>query len=457
METIKGLSEEIISDIKIYFDENERIIDAISPFDAEEQKVKGCVWVILTNLSVIFHTQQIDKEPLVALIGRDDIREVEYFEREKDILLTFVPSNNPQNVTKLTFKSNKKDELEQFCEDIGDFITYKRETDKGIEVLCTAIPQSKRKSAISKEKDSLVERLALLKYQNDLIKKGIEKSNKRVQPTLEITTEAEKRSQETDEKPESAVSALKHELPSLSEIIKKDKTAPIKSTTVDKDKEPLSQDKLNLKTAMPKAKEEARDSATKIEEPVLKQSSTQSPPKVKVDLDTLFKKEPKVAPENLKAQPVEAKLEFETIENVKEVEKKDKALATPMETSTNKDKQESEAELPSITSAISSRAIKTNLDQQKDTLVSKEKYKVGKGQTPPLRKSIVKAFNTEAVSKEIFDDEAIEQGVAGSKKFNDITLENLDYKPISIVIITGISLVVAYIWYKFFKLVSKYE
>jgi hypothetical protein len=46
---------------------------------------------------VIFHTCKKNKEPLIALMARKDIKEIEYYEREKDIQITFVPKKNTLN------------------------------------------------------------------------------------------------------------------------------------------------------------------------------------------------------------------------------------------------------------------------------------------------------------------------------------------------------------------------
>jgi len=108
--------------------------------DAERTASKGQVWLILSTGSVIFHTCEIGKEPIIALLSRRDIREIEYFQRLNEVVLTFVPARSPQNVTRLSFANSQRPELEDFCDDLADLISFKKETASGVKTYATPAP-----------------------------------------------------------------------------------------------------------------------------------------------------------------------------------------------------------------------------------------------------------------------------------------------------------------------------
>lgn len=126
-----SLPANIINDIGIYLAPDEKIIKALSPFSSGKAAA-GQVWLILTSHSIIFHTCEHGKEPLVALLPRKEIKEIEYFQRSAEIQLTFIPSRNTQKTSRLTFGRDKQDELEDFCEDLADLINFKKETAGGV-------------------------------------------------------------------------------------------------------------------------------------------------------------------------------------------------------------------------------------------------------------------------------------------------------------------------------------
>lgn len=131
-----SLPEAIKSDISIYLAPGEKILKAIRS-DAERTASKGQVWLILSTGSVIFHTCEMGKESIIALLSRRDIREIEYFQRQHEVVLTFVPARSPQNVTRLSFANSQRPELEDFCDDLADLISFKKETAGGVKTYAT--------------------------------------------------------------------------------------------------------------------------------------------------------------------------------------------------------------------------------------------------------------------------------------------------------------------------------
>lgn len=131
------LPEKIKNDISIYLAPEEKLLKAITS-TVNNQQSGGQVWLVLTSNSVFFHTCQTGKEPVIALLERKAIKEIEYFQRAREIVLTFVPARNPQNTTRLSFAMEKRDELEDFCDDLADLINFKKETAVGIKTF--AVP-----------------------------------------------------------------------------------------------------------------------------------------------------------------------------------------------------------------------------------------------------------------------------------------------------------------------------
>lgn len=131
MVDLVGIPEKIKQDIAIYLSPEEKIIKALS---AASGKTAGEVWLILTSRSIFFHTCEPEKEPVVALIGRNEIKEIDYFQKPAEIVLTFIPAKNQGNTTRLSFSIDKKDELEDFCDDIADLINFRMETASGVKI-----------------------------------------------------------------------------------------------------------------------------------------------------------------------------------------------------------------------------------------------------------------------------------------------------------------------------------
>lgn len=162
-----NLPEAIRNDISIYLAPGEKVLKAIKS-SAERTTSKGQVWLILSSGSVFFHTCETGKEPVIALLSRREIREIEYFQRTSEVVLTFVPARNPQNVTRLSFSNTQRPELEDFCDDLADLISFKKETSAGVKTYSatatvemprptaevTELPPSAMRSAVSSVKHS---------------------------------------------------------------------------------------------------------------------------------------------------------------------------------------------------------------------------------------------------------------------------------------------------------------
>lgn len=353
MTLFSELPDEIREDVSIYLSPAEKILKALTPFEDAENK-KGHVWVLLTNFSVIFHTCEKDKESLIALIERKDIKEIEYFEREKDIQITFVPKRNNINVTKLTFSQNKQTELEDFCEDLAELITYKREKDGMVQVFCESVAKDTEevlsKSEIIKKEASLAEKIAFLTTQDNLLKEEILETKKRIQSPLPLVSSLEPFAKISDNN-------LKHIVSS----IKLDSTSTSAKPLVDSAKS----EKITVKTV-------------------------EAPAAQKAELKPEPKQESEFEPE---------------LEQQSEPEKK----------------------------------TEENLDFDRLTL-------------PPLRKKPANSYEKVEIPETLFEPNASE---SIKPQFEDITLEENERRPLHIFVATAVSLLIAYIWFKFFKFIEK--
>lgn len=141
-----SLPEDIRQDISIYLAPEETVLKALSPF-GNKTSARGQVWLILTSHSIVFHTRETGKEPLIAMLARKDIHEIEYFQRPAGVQLSFVPVGNSQKVSKLNFSNEKLEELEDFCEDLADLISFRKETASGIKTYSPAPAQQPPKIA----------------------------------------------------------------------------------------------------------------------------------------------------------------------------------------------------------------------------------------------------------------------------------------------------------------------
>ncbi len=128
------LPENVKQELQIYMGPEEKISGFICTSGSTNSPAKGEIWLVQTNDSVYFHTVEFSKEPVVALLKKKDIKVVEYFQRPKEISLTFFPKGSLGNSTRITFPISQQIGLELFCEEIADLIYFKKETRQGIKV-----------------------------------------------------------------------------------------------------------------------------------------------------------------------------------------------------------------------------------------------------------------------------------------------------------------------------------
>ncbi|KAF1082088.1 MAG: hypothetical protein GQF41_1728 [Candidatus Rifleibacterium amylolyticum] len=176
-QTSLSLPEAIKSDISIYLAPDEKVLKAIRS-DAERTASKGQVWLILSTGSVIFHTCEIGKEPIIALLSRREIREIEYFQRLNEVVLTFVPARSPQNVTRLSFANSQRPELEDFCDDLADLISFKKETAGGVKTYAAPVVSSPTPDTQELPSSALRSAASAVKYST----KPVSESRPKVEP-----------------------------------------------------------------------------------------------------------------------------------------------------------------------------------------------------------------------------------------------------------------------------------
>lgn len=147
------LPDNIRQDVSIYLGPEEKILKALSSMSGKTEAI-GEIWLILTSHSVFFHTREFNKEPVIALLARGEIKEIDYFQKPSEIVLTFFPRKNQANSTRLSFPIEKRNELEDFCDEIADLINFRMETSAGVKVYPKPAdtPQPEKKS----EKNSSV-------------------------------------------------------------------------------------------------------------------------------------------------------------------------------------------------------------------------------------------------------------------------------------------------------------
>ncbi|MFZ5952401.1 MAG: hypothetical protein ACOYXC_16995 [Candidatus Rifleibacteriota bacterium] len=127
-----AIPENIKQDISIYLAPDERVLKAVNSISGKSSA--GEVWLILTGQSIFFHTREPSKDAVVALVARNRLKEIDYHQKPTEIVLTFIPSSNPNNTTRLSFPISKKAEIEDICEDLADLINFRMETSAGVKV-----------------------------------------------------------------------------------------------------------------------------------------------------------------------------------------------------------------------------------------------------------------------------------------------------------------------------------
>lgn len=131
--SIQKLPDNIKQEIEIYLGQNEKILKSLCAIGEDNDKA-GKVWLILTNESIFFHTEEKNKEPVVALLARNNIKLIEYFQKSTEIVVTFIPASSSKSTTKISFPIQRKELLEDFCEDLADLIDFKKETGSGVKI-----------------------------------------------------------------------------------------------------------------------------------------------------------------------------------------------------------------------------------------------------------------------------------------------------------------------------------
>jgi hypothetical protein len=127
------LPDNIKQDLSIYLAPDEKILKSIN-IASGKFETTGQIWLVLTDKSILFHTKRHEKDPVVALIARNNIEEIDYFQKQSEIVLTFYPKKNRSNASRLTFPIASKAELEDFCEDLADLINFRLENKNGVKV-----------------------------------------------------------------------------------------------------------------------------------------------------------------------------------------------------------------------------------------------------------------------------------------------------------------------------------
>lgn len=150
MITSQTLPKDIKDEVQIYLAPEEKIMSSLSAIN-ENVKDSGVVWLILTNKSIFFHTKEANKESVVALLPRSNVKVIEYFQKKTEIVLTFIPLSNPKNTTIISFPVKRKELLESFCEDLADLIEFKKETNDGVKTY-PRVEASKAKNEAKTEK-----------------------------------------------------------------------------------------------------------------------------------------------------------------------------------------------------------------------------------------------------------------------------------------------------------------
>lgn len=122
-----SLPEKVLQDLSLYLSEKETIRKVLSPV-AGSGKPLGELWVVQTDHNLFFHTRELGKESVVALLPRAEIQRITYFQHPGGVTLTFVPSRYPRNTTRVSFPKEQKRQVESFCEDLADLIDFKTES-----------------------------------------------------------------------------------------------------------------------------------------------------------------------------------------------------------------------------------------------------------------------------------------------------------------------------------------
>lgn len=140
MGSIRAIPEKVEDEILLYLVEGEKILRAVSSASGLVGKI-GELWLILTDKNLVFHTREHDKESVVALMARAQIGQIIFYQHSQGITLTFIPAGTPRNQSRVSFPISQKQEVETFCEELADLITFQSETQQGLKFISQPSPQ----------------------------------------------------------------------------------------------------------------------------------------------------------------------------------------------------------------------------------------------------------------------------------------------------------------------------
>ena len=156
MSRIQPLPQTILADITPYLCTDEKIEQAL----LQDNKKPNIIWLISTNQAIILHGQQPEQKPAIMVMALDDIKEIDYLQKDDDIQVVLYSGIN-KNKAVFHFEPSAKDEVEKFFLAFGDLITYRLKSPEGkINVIQRALPigdkerhlfgRGKKKEAVKK-------------------------------------------------------------------------------------------------------------------------------------------------------------------------------------------------------------------------------------------------------------------------------------------------------------------
>ncbi len=101
----------------------EKILDSISSASGPIGKL-GELWMILTDLTIFFHTREFGKSPVIALLSRKEIKLIKYDQHANGVTLTFIPVNHPKNTIRVPFPKIQRTQINKFCEELAKTIPF---------------------------------------------------------------------------------------------------------------------------------------------------------------------------------------------------------------------------------------------------------------------------------------------------------------------------------------------
>ena len=136
MSKIQKLPQEILEDIAPHLRPGEAVGKALF----QDSQLPTKVWLVETDQSIVFYGQEPDKNPVVMVCLADEIKEIDYLQKEDYIHVVFYYSKNDG---KAGFKFKREDakEIDEFLMDFSDLITARYRDENGkIHVLQRALP-----------------------------------------------------------------------------------------------------------------------------------------------------------------------------------------------------------------------------------------------------------------------------------------------------------------------------